>query len=114
MATFGQCLRMRRTQWRRTRAASSPDGRLPGRSSESVVLKARLRHDLAGGRLEDVDRLEAVAACVGVEQRQLLLAVHGIVRVVDIEDDARRDLRKAAAEQIDQPEPDAGELPPVG
>jgi len=42
---------------------------------------------LARGAVEDVDRLEAGAVVVRVEQRQLLLAVHGIIRVVDVEHD---------------------------
>ena len=44
---------------------------------------------LAGVALEDVDRLEAMTAGVGVEQRQLLAAVHHVVGVVDVEHDRR-------------------------
>ena len=33
------------------------------------------RHRLAGGRLVDMDRLEAAAVVIGVEQRELLAAV---------------------------------------
>ena len=47
-------------------------------------------HRLAREAIEDVDRLEARAVVVGVEQRQLLLAVHGIIGVVDVEYDAGR------------------------
>ena len=37
-----------------------------------------------------MDGLEAIVVVMGVEQRQLLAAVNGIVGVVDIENDARR------------------------
>jgi hypothetical protein len=41
------------------------------------LARSQQRQDrLARARLEDVDRLEAMAARVGIEQRQLLLAVH--------------------------------------
>ncbi len=43
---------------------------------------------LAGGRLEDVDGLEAIVVIMGVEQRQLLAAVDGVVGIVDAENDA--------------------------
>ena len=43
-----------------------------------------------------------MAARVGVEQRQLLLAVHHVVGVVDVEHDRGRRAGVAAAEQIDE------------
>ncbi len=49
-----------------------------------------------------MDRLEAVAARVRVEERQLLLAVHHVVGVVDVEHDRRRRRRIALAEEIDE------------
>ena len=59
------------------------------------------RHRLAGRCLVDVDREEAVAVVVGIEQGQLLAAVHPIKGVIDVEQDAPRDLREAVAEQLD-------------
>ena len=72
------------------------------------------QHRLAREAVEDVDRLEAGAVVVRVEQRQLLLAVHGIVGVVDVEHDARWRPREAPAVEIDLAETDAGERTPVG
>ena len=46
--------------------------------------------------------LEAMAPRVGVEQRQLLLAVHHVVGVVDVERDRGRRAGVAAAEQVDE------------
>ena len=43
---------------------------------------------LARACLENMDRLEAMCTRVRIEQRQLLLAVHQIVGVVDVEHDA--------------------------
>ncbi len=61
-----------------------------------------------------MDRLEAHAVVVRVEERELLLTVHGIVRVVDVENDAARRPREAAAVEIDLAEADTGERTPVG
>ena len=72
------------------------------------------QHGLAREAVEDVDRLEAGAVVVRVEQRQLLLAVHGIVGVVDVEHDARRRPGEAAAVEIDLAEPDPRQRSPVG
>ena len=57
---------------------------------------------------------EAVAARVGVEQRQFLLAVHHVVGVVDVEHDGRRRTGVAAAEQIDEAGSDAIQRPGIG
>ena len=59
------------------------------------------RDRLAGGGLVDVDRQEAAAVVVGMEQRQLLAAVDAILGVVDVEHDAARHLGEAVAEQLD-------------
>jgi hypothetical protein len=40
---------------------------------------------MAGVGIVDMDRHEAAFVMVGVEQRRLLMAVHGIGRVIDIE-----------------------------
>jgi hypothetical protein len=59
------------------------------------------RHGLAGRGLVDVDREKAAAVVMRMEQRQLLTAVHPVLGVVDIEQNASRHLGKAVAEQID-------------
>ena len=58
-------------------------------------------HRLAAPSLIDVDRQEAAAVVVGMEERQLLLAVHPVDGIVDVQNDAPRHLRKAVAEQLD-------------
>lgn len=68
---------------------------------------------LAGDAVENQNRLEAGAAVVRVEQRQLLLAVHRIVGVVDVEHDARWRACEAAAVEIYLAEPDTGECAPA-
>ncbi len=79
------------------------------------LARSQERQDrLARSRLEDVDRLEACAARVGVEQRQLLLAVHHVVGVVDVERDRRWRAGVAAAEQIDEAGADPVQRPGVG
>ena len=47
-----------------------------------------------------MDWLEAGAVVVGIEKRQLLLAVRGIIGVVDIEHNAAGRPRKAPAVEI--------------
>ena len=58
------------------------------------------RDRLAGGGLVDVDRQEAAAVVMGMEQGQLLAAVNPILRIVDVEHDPARHLREAVAEQV--------------
>ncbi len=58
------------------------------------------RHRFAGAGFIDVDRLEAAAVVIGVEQRQLLAAVNPVFGVVDVEQDAARHLLEAVAEQL--------------
>ena len=72
------------------------------------------QHGLARGGLEDFDRLEAGGADMRIEERELLLAVRGIIGVVDIEHDAVRHTIPAFAEQVDEPQSDAFERAPVG
>ena len=60
------------------------------------------RHRLAALHMIDVDGEEAARVVVGVEQRELLVAVHGIAGVVDIQRDGGRWGREAAAKEIDQ------------
>jgi len=45
-------------------------------------------HRTPGGGIVDVDRQEAVVAVMGVEQRQLLVAVDDVAGVVDVKRDA--------------------------
>ena len=59
------------------------------------------RHRLAGGGLVNVDRQEAAAVVMGVEQRELLPAVDPVLGVVDVEHDAPGHLFEAVAEQLD-------------
>ena len=51
--------------------------------------------------IEHHDRLEAVVVVVGVEQPQLLAAMHGIKAVVDVEHDAARHLAEGGAVEFD-------------
>ena len=77
------------------------------------LARAQQRQDrLAGGRLEELDGLEAVLVIMGVEQRQLLAAVDDVVGIVDIEDDALRHAGEAIAEQIDHRQPHARQRAP--
>ena len=49
-----------------------------------------------------------------VEERKLLLAVHGIVRVVDVEYDCSGRSREAVAIDIDLADPDTRQHTPIG
>jgi hypothetical protein len=51
---------------------------------------------------------------IGVEQAQLLLAMHAVKGIVDIEHDALRHLPKRAAILLDQRPPEAQQGPNVG
>ena len=59
------------------------------------------RHRLGRDGFVDVDRLEAAAVVIGIEQRELLAAVDPVLGVVDIEHDAPGNLLEAVAEQVD-------------
>ena len=60
------------------------------------------RHRLTALDMVDVDGQEAASVVVGVEQRELLVAVHRIAGVVDVERDRRGRAGEGAAEEIDQ------------
>ena len=60
------------------------------------------RHRLAALHMVDVDGEEAARVVVGVEERKLLVAVHRIAGVVDIQGDGGGRGGKGAAEEIDQ------------
>jgi hypothetical protein len=78
-------------------ATSVPAGVLPGTQDDG--------DRLAGGRLVEVDRQEAAAVVVGVEQRELLAAVNAILGIVDVEHDPLRHVVETVAEQRDQSPP---------
>ena len=69
--------------------------------------------DEAALAIEDDDRLEAVVVVMGVEQAQLLAAVHRVEGVVDIEDDALRHLPERAAVDVDQSPAQAQQRPRI-
>ena len=69
--------------------------------------------DEAALAIEDDDRLEAVVVIMGVEQAQLLAAVHRVEGVVDIEDDALRHLPERAAVDVDQSPAQAQQRPRI-
>src|SRR5271163_2947941 len=48
------------------------------------------QHAMAGVRVMDMDRQEAPLIVMGIEQRQLLMAMHSVCGVVDIERDHPR------------------------
>src|SRR5512144_2905670 len=60
------------------------------------------RGDEAAVLVEDDDRLEAVIVVMGVEQPQLLAAVHRIEGVVEVEGDPPRHLAERRAVALDQ------------
>ena len=66
------------------------------------------RDRAAGGGVVDVDGQKAALIVVGVEQRQLLLAVHHVAGVVDVQGDRLGRRGVAGAVEVDQhpPEPD--------
>ena len=55
---------------------------------------------MAGVRVVNMDRHEAAFVMVGVEQRQLLMAVNGIGRVIDIEGNGLGRAPMAVAPQV--------------
>jgi hypothetical protein len=89
---LGQRARMARTSRRRKGLISLPLGRLAGRSKSRDEAALAVEHD---------DRLKAVLVIMGVEQRQLLAAVDGVERVVDVERDPFGNLGERAAIKID-------------
>ena len=64
--------------------------------------RAQERRDEATILIEDDDRLEAILVIEGVEQPQLLPAVHRIEGIIDVEGDPPRHLAKRAAVEFDQ------------
>ena len=64
--------------------------------------------------VEDDDRLKAVFVVMRVEQTQLLAAMHGIERVVDVEHDARRHTAKTRAILVDHGTAHVQQRTPIG
>ena len=73
-----------------------------------------MARDKAALCVEHNDRLEAVIVVVGVEQAQLLAAMHAVEGVVDIEDDALGHRSERAAILLDERLPKAQQRSPVG
>src|SRR5262245_11828792 len=72
------------------------------------------QHRLAAGAVENVDRLEAGAIVVRIEECQLLLTVGRIIGIVNVKHDAVGRPCKAPAIKIDLAEADTPEGAPVG
>ncbi len=58
-------------------------------------------HRTTGGGVVDVDRQKAALVEVGIEQRQLLVAVDDVDRIVDVEHDCLRGCGVACAVEVD-------------
>src|SRR4051812_4105268 len=93
------------TRRRRKARISCPPGRLPGRNS--AVTKRPSPPAFAGAGLNTTNRLKAIIVVVGVEQAQLLPAMHPVESVVDIEHDTLRHLPERGAVLLDQRAPEA-------
>ena len=72
------------------------------------------RHRLAALDMVDMHRQEAARVVKTVEQRELLMAVHRVAGVVDVQHDRRRRDREGAAEDVDQRGRQARHLDPRG
>src|SRR5215204_3547619 len=68
------------------------------------------RHRLAAGRIIDVDRQKAALIVMGVEQRELLMAVHRFAGIVDVERDRGLRAPVAFAEPSHQRRHQSGDL----
>ena len=96
------------------RAASLPEGRLPGPRRENTGLPETASKPVLGLDPRNVDRQIAGAVVVRVEEGEPLAAVHRILGVVDVELDACGWRSEAAAEEVDHAEPDAAGRAPLG
>ena len=72
------------------------------RSGRRFALAQDHRHRLAAARLINVDRQKAALVIMGIEQGELLVAMHDIDRIVDVERDRGRRAPIAIAELIHQ------------
>src|ERR1700730_13144967 len=68
------------------------------------------RHRFPACRIIDVDRQKAALFVLGVEQRELLMAVHRVAGIVDVERDRGRRATVAFAEPIHQRRHQSGDL----
>ena len=71
------------------------------------LARPQQRRDKAAFAVEDDNRLEAVIVIEGVEQAQLLAAMHPVESIVDIQNDALWHCPKRAAVLFDQCPPEA-------
>ena len=78
------------------------------------LARAQQRGDKTPLPIEHDNRLEAVIIVEGVEQAQLLPAMHAVESIVDIEHDALRHLPERGAVLLDQRPPQAQQRPHVG
>ena len=82
--------------------AARPLGRPQDRADEPAIA------------VEHHDRLEAVFVVMGVEQAQLLAAMHGVEGVVDVEHDPLRHLPEGGAVEVDHRPPHRHQLAHAG
>jgi hypothetical protein len=78
-----------------------------------ALARPQQRGHEAAFAVEDNDRLETVIIVIGVEQPQLLAAMHPIESVVDIQHDALWHLPERGAVLLDQPPSQAQERPNI-
>ena len=78
------------------------------------LARPQQRGDKAALTVKDDNRLETVIVIMGIEQAQLLAAVHPVEGVVDVEHDALRHRSKRAAILLDERPPEAQQRPPIG
>ena len=72
------------------------------------------RHRARGGGVVDVDRQKAAFVVVGVEQRELLMAVHHVAGVVDVQGDGLWRHGVAGAIHVDQHPSEPDQIAQVG
>ena len=92
MRVAGQCFRKRRTSRAQVTADLGARGRLAGAQQHGDRTACR--------GVIDVDRQEAALIVIGVEQRELLMAVNDIHRIVDVERHRRRGNGVAGAVEV--------------
>jgi hypothetical protein len=78
------------------------------------LARPQQRTDKAALAVEHDDRLEAIVIMVGIEQAELLTAMHPVERVVDIEHNALWHGTKRAAILFDQSPAEAQQRPHIG
>src|SRR5829696_7935469 len=96
ISVIGQLARMARSSRRRRARISVPFGRLAGRST-AVTNRPSPSKTTMGWNPYSV--------IMGIEQPQLLAAVHGVERVVDVEHDPLGNLSEGGAGEVDHRPP---------